>query len=299
MEQFGALWMAERSGGIEPLRLLSSKDIYSGGLAVNNLAAWLVVATPRRKTILYHTTNGGSSWTSTSLPKTYPIAYLSFVDARHGWLLASQGPANGQEPIELYRTSDGGKTWSQTLSKTESLKLLGENKTGITFVNRTTGWLTLDFGIQAGVVGAYVTHDAGYHWNPQAIPIPAGLRKHYAQPFPPEFSSPHVGLMPVVFDNGKTIIYRTENGGQMWYPTTPIPISQVVSMSSSDGTSYVTDGKSLYDSSDEGRTWGKWIGKVKPGDQIVYAAKYGVYVVTGGGSKALNIPLNTANLMKK
>ena len=198
----GAVWRTEDGGkkwGNRTPHPVSSKDIYAGGLAVNNLAAWLVVATPSRRTILYHTTNGGSSWTSMSLQKTYPIAYLSFVDAQRGWLLASQGPANGQEPIALYRTSDGGMTWSQILSKTVSLKLLGENKTGITFVNRTTGWLTVDFGIQAGVVGVYVTHDGGSHWNLQPIPIPTELRKHYAQPFPPKFSSPHVGLMPVAF----------------------------------------------------------------------------------------------------
>ena len=36
----------------------------------------------------------------------------------------------------------------------------------------------------------------------------------------------------------------------------------------------------------------------KTGDQIGYSSEYGAYVVTGGGSKVLNMPLNSPDFTK-
>lgn len=268
---------------------VSAQETFAGGLAVSDSEAWLFVSAGK-KTLLYHTTDGGASWTSTSIPKSYLIADLRFSDAQHGWLLASQGSAAGQEPIDLYYTSDGGKTWSQILSKTESNKLLLGNRTGVTFINRTTGWITVDSGQHPGQVEVYVTHDGGHSWALQTIPVSTILQKHYAYPLAPIFTSSQVGIMPVTFDDGTTVIYTTENGGQDWNSTKPVPVSNVVNVSYDGQTVYVTDGKSVYDSRDNGQSWVKWKGTIGASDQIGDVTAQGVYVVKKGGSEVVDIP---------
>ncbi|UNO50470.1 WD40/YVTN/BNR-like repeat-containing protein [Alicyclobacillus acidoterrestris] len=287
----GKTWHNSTPAGV------ASQYTFAGGLAVSDSEAWFVASTGQ-KTMLYHTTNGGASWTSISVPKSYIIGELSFTDSQHGWLLASQGPAVGQEPIDLYSTSDGGKTWSRILSKTVSNKLLLGNKTGITFVNSTTGWLTVDSGQHPGQVGLYVTNDDGRTWGLQNVPVPTNLQKNYAHPLAPTFSSSQMGFMPVIFNNGSTVIYTTQNGGQTWSPTTPIPISQVVRVSLTGGTIYVTDGQTVYYSHDNGLNWEKWKGKVKSGGQIGAVTPNGAYVVGNGGSRVTNIPICTSDFAK-
>ncbi|WDL96442.1 YCF48-related protein [Alicyclobacillus sp. ALC3] len=232
--------------------------------------------------MLFYTSNGGTSWTSTSIPKPYILADVSFSDAHHGWLLASQGPATAQEPIDLYHTSDSGKTWSQVLSKAESNKLLLGIKTGMAFVNSSTGWITVDNGQHPGQVVLYITHDGGHSWQLQSVPVPRSLKKYYARPLAPTFSSAQKGLMPVVFSNGKTVIYTTQNGGQSWQSSTPVPVSQVVSMSVVKGTIYLTDGTTIYDSNDNGQSWGRWHVVIKSGEQIGDVTANGAYVAGNG-----------------
>lgn len=99
------------------------------------------------------------------------MAWISFIDSETGWIIASPGPATGQEPSDLYYTSSGGKAWSKIASTSMGLPL-NHGKTGISFVDAETGWITIDNGLHVGQVSLYVTHDGGHTWSPQLVPVP-------------------------------------------------------------------------------------------------------------------------------
>jgi hypothetical protein len=71
---------------------------------------WAVVGTS-----LFWTADGGQTWDSGSpLPASGTI---QFVDAQHGWLVSSDSSDPGATVYArtpVYRTSDGGKTWTST-----------------------------------------------------------------------------------------------------------------------------------------------------------------------------------------
>jgi len=89
-----------------------------------------------------------------------PPGQITYVDARTVWVLGDQ----------LERSDDGGQTWTE-----ENLGLI--HPTGVQFVNRSDGWLTL---AQSGTF--LVTHDGGRTWQqiwPQLTqrPSPAGPQR--------------------------------------------------------------------------------------------------------------------------
>jgi len=64
--------------------------------------------------VIFRTADGGKSWQSRTVETKYPppAATLQFTDARNGWLMVSLGVAAGSEGVEIYRTGDGGASWS-------------------------------------------------------------------------------------------------------------------------------------------------------------------------------------------
>src|SRR5436309_10197485 len=62
--------------------------------------------------VLYRTYDGGASWAA--MPMLGPGASLlsvSFLDSRHGWMLARQAGETPGSPPNLYRTEDRGGSW--------------------------------------------------------------------------------------------------------------------------------------------------------------------------------------------
>jgi hypothetical protein len=60
------------------------------------------------------TSDGGATWSQRSLPGNPPLQIpADFIDAMHGWVVASSVEL-GQNPLLLlYRTDDGGASWVQ------------------------------------------------------------------------------------------------------------------------------------------------------------------------------------------
>jgi photosystem II stability/assembly factor-like uncharacterized protein len=70
---------------------------------------WVVMGTS-----LYWTSDGGKTWDSGSpLPASGTI---QFPDALHGWLIStgSSDPSDEFQKMPVYRTADGGRTWTET-----------------------------------------------------------------------------------------------------------------------------------------------------------------------------------------
>lgn len=111
---------------------------------------------------IFHTTNGGLSWTlqKTNIGKGNDVY---FADLNNGWVV-------GDSALVL-KTDNGGSTWTQLTNTGQ--KSEANHKT-VYFLNAQTGW----FGSEAsdnteGDGTRYIvrTDDAGAHWDTQSTPV--------------------------------------------------------------------------------------------------------------------------------
>ncbi|GAB4579548.1 MAG: hypothetical protein Fur0022_22860 [Anaerolineales bacterium] len=179
-------------------------------------AGWTASLTHTRETFaltLLHTSDQGNIWQSTAtLPLYMPDpprkGWLHFINAETGWL-ALQRPSSSNFSLgNLYRTTDGGQTWTELTPP-----IAGP----VYFVDAHTGWMA------GGVRGdeLYVTHDGGATWSAFA-PTPA--RAWYTLP---TFIN-GTGLLAATL-TGETAprvaIFSSADNGQTWVPLAKIPLS--------------------------------------------------------------------------
>lgn len=74
--------------------------------------AWVAVAGGDPTTgSLYHTTDGGLTWTTVSVP--FGGGWIKFVDPTNGWDLVGLSAGMSHQAVAVFTTSDGGNTWSR------------------------------------------------------------------------------------------------------------------------------------------------------------------------------------------
>ena len=170
---------------------------------------------------LYHTRDGGATWTSNPVP--FGDAHLQFLDDSTGRALADRGARAGSQAVELYQTSDGGVTWISIFhndasqpGSSDSLPLDGI-KNGLTFLDANTGWVTGSTAV-AGDVYLFVTQDGGVSWNHQSLPLPTGYETTQYLPYAPIFFGQDGYLPLILYGPGTTALtfYITRDGGATW-----------------------------------------------------------------------------------
>jgi photosystem II stability/assembly factor-like uncharacterized protein len=160
---------------------------------------------------LARTTDGGHTWLQHALPLFRPddvrasasAIYLQFLDSQTGWLVVKQVTGSNFSLGTLFRTEDGGDTW------TELTIPLGEP---VRFVTSTMGWTA---GGPAGNE-LYQTQDGGKSWSAQT---PASLSATQFQYLLPHFTDAQTGILPVVTTTaGRTQVefHVTLDGGATW-----------------------------------------------------------------------------------
>ncbi len=233
--------------------------------------AW--IATPQASaatTQIVRTTDSGQTWQQSTIPMGY-LRQMTFVDAQHGWILAGWDSGGGPaEAVAVYRTVDGGKTWSNVSNALAASTdgpppgqlPYGGSKSGIQFLNTSTGWIT---GMAQGndMALLYVSHDGGATWNPQTLPTSPGVPSAQLSLGSPTFFSATDGILPVIFtnaDTGKgfaTGIYVTHDGGKTWANTTPLPLAAVAIDFVDVQHGWATDGVNLYRTGNGAQAWAK------------------------------------------
>lgn len=268
----GVVWSLQQAGGRPAVvrsansgrtwrialssRKISSRLVASYFLGPAN--AWVVQAHPRRSgdgevaTITGTSDSGLAWWRSKPLPldgirSPGPTNYqIYFADPEHGWLLsaatrlsapslARPGQA-AREVLRLWRTIDGGHTWTTLPARTLPLQgrsvLRAGNGTGcpqqpqVTFANASAGWLT-EGSCGSGPDGPLVwrTRSAGRRWVPARLTTPKGgwggdprSRGLRADVGPARVVNSRVSavvLVPVT-DGPRIVIEKSADGGQTW-----------------------------------------------------------------------------------
>jgi photosystem II stability/assembly factor-like uncharacterized protein len=223
--------------------------------------AWMgVMGSDPTTGTLYRTTDGGVSWTSATVP--FGGGSLHFVDVLNGWELVGLNAGMSHESVAVFRTSDGGATWNQVFinepgapGSGDSLPLIGD-KNGITALDATHAWVT---GAQPSndFIYAYTSEDGGSTWTQPSFTMPAGYSGAMTSASLPVFFGSNDIVLPVLLfaNNNGTVFYESEDGGQTWTASTPVPQGGFLSVASALDFFVWDGGAALHASADGGWTW--------------------------------------------
>jgi photosystem II stability/assembly factor-like uncharacterized protein len=166
--------------------------------------------TERQAFGLWRTTDGGLTWTSSSLPAptavdaSAPIS-VTAPDAFHRFVSLSLQQGLGRPgPGVLLASSNGGRTWTRRV-------LPGSG--AIAFTTPAQGWLAPVEG------GLYRTRDGGRTWRRATLPAPARFRSSLPLAELPSFSDATHGVLPLTFRHGTRAavsFLTSRNGGSTW-----------------------------------------------------------------------------------
>src|SRR6266851_5935386 len=161
--------------------------LVAGGYFLSGEEAWIAESGQQPGAIVSHTTDGGQTWQSAALSANVPVdpARMSFINSQDGWIEGETGGATGNDFETIFRTTNGGKSWVAVAStgsdNTPATFPSFGHKSGLVFVNASTGWATSN--------GLYVTHDGGATWQQQPLPAQACCLL-------PTFFTAHDGILP-------------------------------------------------------------------------------------------------------
>jgi photosystem II stability/assembly factor-like uncharacterized protein len=198
----------------------------TGGQALLKAAtaqqAWLAVTADKggvpATTHVFNTTDGGRSWRESSAVggAASPVA-IDFAGPRRGWLLDSLGEAMNQNPVTLYRSTDGGVRWSLAAKSprmagdlaTNSGLPVGCDKDGVVFESALDGWITSFCPVGSTVLAST---DGGAHWTPASLPAVAGACQNGCEILPPEFYGSSVFLVAGSYPANAYLLVSTDHG---------------------------------------------------------------------------------------
>jgi photosystem II stability/assembly factor-like uncharacterized protein len=237
------------------------------------------------KIVVYRTSDKGSTWDSTNILTKLDWekgdiggVKISFADASNGYLMITGTPGAGQMGKSLYRTTDGGKTFSFIRDITGMTDVAGTMNgiagypTGMTFSTPENGFVTCSYSAYTFVL-MFKTTDGGTTWKLWSLPVPAAYESlspandYHADAYPPVFFGDQkkngVVMLDYVQDYahkiGKLVMqsYQTADGGGTWTlgPASNNPDVRTYSfIDATTGWGLDQDGK-VFTTTDGGATW--------------------------------------------
>jgi photosystem II stability/assembly factor-like uncharacterized protein len=198
--------------------------------------AWVAyIQTEGAAVFFRRTLDGGAHWTGNIFTPAQSAQGLSqstltVLDDRNGWLMIVPERGMNSSPGYLYRTKDGGETWTQIAGTGDRLPRGG----AIYFRDASVGFLVGSDTTTDDCCSLSVTRDGGVTWQLQQLPLPRGLPDGDLGP----------SALPIFFGDQKkegvlaadymhqtesegvdisyTVVYTTHDGGNTWRPATPV-----------------------------------------------------------------------------
>jgi photosystem II stability/assembly factor-like uncharacterized protein len=195
----GSTWL-----DITPQPVAGSKRL-RGAFFLDPRHGWLVAATPDRPNTsrtmtVFRTQDGGTSWRTSTLPPlpsggtipySYGVANLTFVDSQHGSARLSVAGEGNQyliidpAPMPTFATTDGGRSWTAAPPDYPPVPIANlpvppayrpdtANEGVVVFVSPTEAVLPVTFYTDTtSAIVFFISEDAGTTWRPGAsLPDP-------------------------------------------------------------------------------------------------------------------------------
>lgn len=212
--------------------------------------------------LLYHTADGGLTWTISSTP--FSGGDLSFIDVNNGWMLADLGVGAGSNAVAVFQTTDGGATWTQTYTNDPNLPDAGDSlplggiKSDLIPLNMQTAWVS-GVTYASGIVYLFRTDDGGHTWTQVTLELPAdaenfelGVDRDQVQ-----FFSAKDGFLAVRMSGEatQTAVYTTNDSGNTWTLTPTLIPNAGASEFLSAQEAIIYNGEQFYVTRDAARTW--------------------------------------------
>ncbi|MCX6063367.1 MAG: hypothetical protein NTV26_04140 [Caldiserica bacterium] len=230
--------------------------------------------------VVYRTVDSGSTWDSTNIVTKLDWEKgdvggvdVSFADASNGYLMIMGTPGAGQMGKSLYRTVDGGKSFSFVgditgmTDEAGTMRGIAGYPTGMTFSTPETGFVTCSYSAYTFVL-MFRTTDGGVTWKLWSLPVPAAYQNlkpaedFYADAYPPVFFGGQKKDGVIMLDyvqDGKHVMqsYRTAVGGDTWTmgPASNNPDVRTYSFIDATTGWGLDESGTLFTTTDGGATW--------------------------------------------
>jgi photosystem II stability/assembly factor-like uncharacterized protein len=228
---------------------------------------------------IFHTSDGGATWSPQSSGTTFTLAAICFADSKNGWAVGNKGT--------IVHTSDGGQTWGKQESPvdyfhmdvcflnpqkgfivSERTHILATTDGGatwelrfqdedyilksISFCDEQNGWAVGEFG------HTYHTADGGESWEKQAGYYEMDAETGFIRGDDFLFDVVAVDPLKAWAVGIQGTVRRTTDGGRTWEKIdTGAPKVQLYTIQSSGQEALVIAGRGVCRfSEDGGRTWG-------------------------------------------